>query len=153
MTRMKQPQMTRLDLASVTTETLAAGRIPEGVKVVRDFPEEKLSIKADREQLRVALQNIIVNAVEAMDGNGILTVCLRRTGDRAELSFADTGPGIPVENLDRIFEPLFTTKPKGVGFGLSTTRLIFEKHGGTITARPGKGATFVISLPLATADA
>jgi len=64
--------------------------------------------------------------------------------------FIDTGPGIDPENLDRIFEPLFTTRAKGIGFGLSIARMVIDRHGGTIEARsePGRGATIIVRLPL-----
>ena len=65
------------------------------------------------------------------------------------MSFADTGSGIAAENLEKVFQPLFSTRAKGIGFGLSIVRMIIDKHGGTIEAKSeqGKGATFVIRLP------
>jgi signal transduction histidine kinase len=105
----------------------------------------------DREQLDLALRNIVTNAVDAMDGGGTLTVTISRfSDDQAELSFADTGPGIDPENLERIFQPLFSTKAKGIGFGLSIAKMIIDKHAGTIEARSetGKGATITVRLPL-----
>jgi len=99
----------------------------------------------------MAFNNIIKNAVESMDGGGTLTVVVRRdAGGQAEVSFADTGAGIDPENLDEVFNPLFSTKVKGIGFGLSIAKTIIDKHGGTIEARsePGNGAVFTIRLPL-----
>ena len=108
-------------------------------------------VNADREQLHMAFKNIVKNALEAMDGKGTLTVAIQSTNEGyAEVSFADTGQGIAAENLERVFEPLFTTKATGIGFGLSITKMIINKHGGVIeaTSEPGKGATIVLRLPL-----
>ena len=99
----------------------------------------------------MAFKNIIKNAVEAMDGKGTLTVTVQKTADgQAEVSFADTGPGIAPEDMNKVFQPLFTTKAKGIGFGLSITKMVSDKHGGTIEAKsePGKGAVIIIRLPL-----
>jgi len=87
-----------------------------------------------------------------MEGEGTLSVAVRRpTRGQAEVSFADTGPGISPENLEKVFQPLFTTKTKGFGFGLATAKIIVEKHGGTVDVRsePGKGTVFSIRLPVA----
>jgi signal transduction histidine kinase len=87
-----------------------------------------------------------------MDGKGTLEVTVGKMDDQAELSFTDTGPGIALENLDKIFRPLFSTKAKGLGFGLSIAKMIIDKHSGTIQAKsePGKGATILIHLSLNT---
>ena len=101
----------------------------------------------------MTFKNIIKNAVDAMDGKGMLTVTTRTTADgQAELSFADTGPGIAPENLERVFQPLFSTKTKGIGFGLSIAKTVAERHGGTIEAKsePGRGTNLIIKLPLFT---
>ena len=151
LTRIKEPRLETLDLKAITSEGIATSKLPDTVNVVRNFPEEEVLVSADREQLSLALRNIVANAVEAMTGEGTLTVTVcRASDDRAELSFIDTGPGIDPENLDRIFEPLFTTRAKGIGFGLSIARMVIGRHGGTIEARsePGRGATIIVRLPL-----
>jgi two-component system sensor kinase FixL len=151
LTRIKEPRLETLDLKAITSEGIATSTVPDTVNVVRKFPEEGVLVSADREQLSLALRNIVANAVEAMTGEGTLTVTVcRASDDRAELSFIDTGPGIDPENLDRIFEPLFTTRAKGIGFGLSIARMVIDRHGGTIEARSetGRGATIIVRLPL-----
>ena len=103
----------------------------------------------------MAFKNIVKNADEAMDGRGTLTVTVGTTDDgQAEVAFADTGPGIAPENLDKVFQPLFSTRAKGIGFGLSIAKMVIDKHGGTIAAKSGrgKGATFIIRLPLYTSN-
>jgi two-component system NtrC family sensor kinase len=106
-------------------------------------------------QLQQILVNLLVNALQAMNGDGTVTIA---TGDssagRVELSVTDTGPGVRPEIAKRIFEPFFTTKPEGqgTGLGLSICYQIAEEHGGTIRVESGeeRGARFVLDLPAAT---
>jgi PAS domain S-box-containing protein len=151
LTRMREPQLARLDLIAVTADAINTSRVPAKVEVIQDFPELGVVVNADHEQLRMAFKNIVRNAVEAMGGKGTLTVTIHRTTDgQAEVAFADTGPGIAAENLDKVFQPLFTTKAKGMGFGLSIAKMVINKHGGTVEVKtePGKGATIIMRLPL-----
>jgi len=155
LTRMKEPQLERFDPTDITAEAIATSKVPATVKVVQNFPQQQVLVDADGEQLCMAFQNIIKNAIEAMDNRGILTVTARVTTDRqAEVSFTDNGPGIAAEDLGKVFQPLFSTKAKGIGFGLSISRMIVERHGGTIEARsePGEGAAIIIRLPLASRE-
>jgi len=153
LTRMKEPKVTRLDLRAATSDAIAAAKIPASLNVIQDLPEQEVLVDADQEQLRMAFKNIINNAneaMEAMDGNGTLTVTVGRTADGgAVVSFADTGTGIAAEDLDRVFQPLFSNKAKGIGFGLSIAKMVIDKHGGTIQARsePGKWAIITLWLP------
>jgi len=151
LTRTREPRLQRHDLVAIISDAIASSRVPATVNVTQDHREEPVLVNADREQLRVAFQNIVNNAVEAMDGKGMLTATVRKTvAGRAEVSFADTGPGIAPENLVRIFEPLFSTKATGIGLGLSIVKMIVDKHRGAIEAKsePEEGATIVICLPL-----
>ena len=98
--------------------------------------------------------NIIVNAAEAMHGNGTLTITTSPAPDRKTVyvEFTDTGEGIPEENFNRIFDPFFTTKEVGkeTGLGLATSYGIVEDHGGKISVKSkvGEGTTFTIELPI-----
>ncbi|MBL7178053.1 MAG: HAMP domain-containing protein [Desulfobacteraceae bacterium] len=151
LTRMREPQLKRLDLTTITSETIATSKIPAEVKVIQDLGDQEILVNADGEQLRMAFKNIITNAVDAMDGKGTLTVRAGTAVDgKVDVSFDDTGSGIAPENLDRVFQPLFSTKAKGIGFGLSIVMMIAERHGGTVEAKskPGKGATITVKLPL-----
>ncbi len=111
-------------------------------------------IQGNAGQLKQVFMNIIVNAAEAMHGNGTLTITTFRPPDRKTVlvEFSDTGEGIPTENLTRIFDPFFTTKEvgKGTGLGLATSYGIIEDHGGKIgvKSRVGEGTTFTIELPI-----
>ncbi|MBI4302878.1 MAG: HAMP domain-containing histidine kinase, partial [Chloroflexi bacterium] len=85
---------------------------------------------------------------------GTLTVDVCRRDNCAQISVADTGDGITAQNLSRLFEPLFTTKQGGVGFGLALVKTIVERHGGNVEVKsePGNGATFIVRLPLRSED-
>ena len=97
------------------------------------------------------LMNLMVNAAQAMNGSGILTLRTFIEDDWVKVSIGDTGPGIPEHLLERIFEPLFTTKEagQGTGLGLAISRDIIERHGGRIevSSEPGQGAVFTVMLP------
>jgi len=94
-----------------------------------------------------------MNAVQAMPQGGSLTVRTRREGQGVALEIEDTGHGIEVEHIDRIWDPFFTTKPvgQGTGLGLSITQRVVSRHGGRIhvESRPGAGAKFIVWLPIA----
>ena len=109
------------------------------------------TIQSDPYQLRQILINLLINAIHATDTGGKITVCFEDSGEYVEIKVSDTGTGIPKENLNKIFEPFFSTKPpgKGTGLGLFVTRGIIEKLGGTINlkSRVGHGTTFLFSIP------
>jgi len=96
------------------------------------------------------LQNLISNAVAATADGGEIEVGARTEGGRLRLTVVDSGPGIPEKDFEKIFEPLYTTKPGGLGLGLTISRTIVERLGGTLSARnlPGRGAAFTVELPL-----
>jgi len=140
MTRSKEPELESLDLVAIVSDAIATSKVPAAVNVIRDFPRQAVSVNADRELLHMAFRNMLNNAVEAMGSTGTLTVTVRTTADgQVEISFADTGPGIAPENLDKVFEPLFSTKAKGIGFGLSIAKMVVDKHGGAIEAKSEPG--------------
>lgn len=120
------------------------------------FAAESDMVSGDLYQLEQALMNLLLNALEAMSPNGELTVAtdiITPPGGhprQLRLTISDTGIGIPPENIERIFETFFTTKKSGTGLGLAITRRIVEEHHGLISAasEPGRGATFVVLLPL-----
>ncbi len=111
-------------------------------------------VTSDIQQMNHLFMNLILNAAQAMEGSGRLTVSTRHLPEsrRVRIEIADTGPGIPPEVLPHIFEPFFTTKPEGegTGLGLSLAYGIVQNHGGVLTAasEPGQGAVFVIELPV-----
>jgi signal transduction histidine kinase len=129
----------------------------------REFQAASDWLDGDDHQLEQALVNLLLNAVEAMHSEGVLTVSTdlvagdARSGSRGgtgpaqllRIRITDTGMGIPAENMRRVFEPFFTTKENGTGLGLAITRRIIEEHNGDIRveSRPGKGTSFTILLP------
>ncbi|HEV2328531.1 MAG TPA: ATP-binding protein, partial [Verrucomicrobiae bacterium] len=126
------------------------------ISVTRDYQAAPGTIDGDEAQLQQVVMNLLLNAVEAMTMNGVLTISTnpgrdQRDGPWLEIHVKDTGVGIPKENLDRIFEPFFTTKRNGTGLGLAISQRVIDEHHGRIEARSdaGKGATFVIILPAA----
>jgi two-component system NtrC family sensor kinase len=116
------------------------------------LPEKPLEARCDKEQIQQAALAIIMNAIEAMPNGGTLTIEAAATDDKIKISIADTGEGIPPEHLPHIFEPFYTSKKegKGIGLGLSVAYGIMERHKGQIDVKTvtGKGATFIISIPL-----
>ncbi len=121
------------------------------VTIDEQYAEDLPPIEVDPARMKQVFLNIINNAVQAMPGGGSLTVRTRASADEVSVVFADTGPGIAPEHLERIFEPFFTTKSEvnGTGLGLAVSAGIIRQHGGTIdvVSEPGKGSTFTIRLP------
>jgi two-component system NtrC family sensor kinase len=121
------------------------------VTVERDYADELPQVVADENQLQQVYFNIIRNAYQAMPDGGTLRIKCASDGDEVLTSFADSGVGIPEENLRHIFDPFFTTKQvgQGTGLGLSVSYGIVRQHGGTIEASSenGSGATFTVRLP------
>ncbi len=120
------------------------------IKLVLQPPEVPLVIRADGEKLRQAFLNIAINALQATPPGGCVTISTACQTAWCEIRFRDTGPGIDVETLGRIFEPFFSTKPDGTGLGLAITRKIIESHGGTlqVESEAGSGTTVTVRLPL-----
>jgi signal transduction histidine kinase len=118
-------------------------------------PMEALSILADPSRLQQAFFNLALNAFRAMKPGGTLRISVQRNGECRQsavaVAFADQGSGIRAENLEKIFEPGFTTQSSSPGLGLAVTRKVIEQHGGTIQveSQEGQGTTFTLTLPLA----
>jgi signal transduction histidine kinase len=121
------------------------------IHIVVDEHTDGAEIRVDRDLLKQAVLNVVVNAIEAMPQGGELRFESSAIEDAAEIRIADTGPGIPPDLREKIFRLYFTTKKEGSGIGLAMTFRIVQLHDGTIdfTSEPGKGTTFSIRLPLA----
>ncbi len=128
----------------------------QNIAIVKELDTSLPLVVADPSQIERVFMNIIINAAEAMDGGGRLSLATRRdpAGQFVEVEFTDTGPGIPEENLEKIFDPFFTTKDvgRGTGLGLAISYGIVKEHGGTIgvESEVGKGTTFTVRLPIRT---
>ena len=123
-----------------------------GIEVVRDLYPGRLSVAADREELKIAFDNLIANAIQSMDKGGTLTLTTAVEEGLAVATVGDTGCGIDSAHVCDIFNPFFTTKERGTGLGLSITNSIIARHKGSIEviAQEGKGAVFAVRLPMAT---
>ncbi|MDH4137441.1 MAG: ATP-binding protein, partial [Anaerolineae bacterium] len=124
----------------------------QNVQLFKDYDPALPAIMADPHQLQQVFINIMLNAYQAMPGGGSLRITTRTVDSELQVIFADTGTGIPSENLQNIFDPFFTTKEvgEGTGLGLSVSYGIVKAHGGDIEveSQVGEGTTFVIKLPL-----
>ncbi len=121
-----------------------------GVEVAVTSPPDGLVVRGERDRLHQCLLNLALNAIQAMPGGGRLSLTLNRVGDQACLVVADTGPGIPADDLPRIFDPFFSTKDDGTGLGLAIVQRIVADHRGEIGVESvvGEGTTFRLWLPL-----
>jgi signal transduction histidine kinase len=151
--RMDQADLQEVDLHEEIDRTLALmePRFKNAIQVVRDYGVLP-RVRCYPGQLNQVFLNLLMNACDAIDGTGVIRIETRRSEYGVTLEFHDSGPGIAPEIQSRIFDPFFTTKPVGVGtgLGLSLSHGIIERHRGRIRleSEPGRGATFVIDLPL-----
>jgi CheY-like chemotaxis protein len=119
------------------------------IEVIKGFTPEPLSVMSDRQQLKIAFDNLFANAIQSMEGGGILTVQTLRTEDWVVVDVTDNGGGIDPRLIGNIFNPFFTTKKYGTGLGLDITHKIISKHKGHIDVENhvGQGVTFSVKLP------
>jgi len=134
------------------TLVMLSAKIPPGVTVAKEYDRTLPLVPAYAGELNQVWTNLVVNALDAMAGEGTLTLRTARDGDCALVEVADTGPGIPEELRSRVFEPFFTTKPVGQGTGLGldvSWRIVVNRHGGDLRVRSRPGDTrFQVLLPL-----
>jgi signal transduction histidine kinase len=154
-TRIKPPSQSKIDLNFLIKESLSYITVPDHVTIKANLNGHYPQIVTDGEQIGRVFTNIISNAVQAMSGTapakpGDLTIDLGTEDGFIWIKFKDSGCGIAGENMQKIFEPLFTTKPKGIGLGLAISRRLVEQNGGKIevASRVGEGTTFTVRLPL-----
>lgn len=121
-----------------------------GVTLEEALPEDDVHIMGDANRLRQAVLNVLVNAIQATEGGGSVTVSLGRRGQRAVIEVSDTGHGIDAKDLGRVTDPFYTTRVDGSGLGLSVVRAVVEEHGGSldIDSTPGSGTRVTMTFPL-----
>jgi PAS domain S-box-containing protein len=143
-----------LDLETATPKSLIENALtqiaaPQNV-VVKDETKETPSFQVDVEKIRRGFANIVKNAFDAMPEGGELTIKSEQIGNFVVFSFRDTGDGMTQETLDKVWTPLFTTKAKGMGFGLAISKRAVEAHAGKISAESSlkEGTTIRVELPL-----
>ena len=129
-------------------EALDTNPLPDTIQLTLDCPVSLPPALADIDQVRIVFANLIRNAGEAMPLGGQLSVAARAVDGGIETAVADTGTGIPLEQLSRVMEPLYSTKARGLGLGLSIARAILDKNGGSlrVASEPGRGSTFTVFL-------
>ena len=133
-----------LDLLKNVIKDLA---MPKHSKII--LPDRDVDVYGDAKQLETVFSNLILNAIQAKDNEGKVMIQASEIDDYTVIDVIDNGHGITKENLPRVFEPLFTTKPGGTGLGLASVKTIIENHGGTIECSSivNKGTVFTIRLP------
>jgi signal transduction histidine kinase len=153
----KAPSFRETDVKEVlerTVDLISGAAREQKVEIIRQYPAGKIPLFVDPEQIREALVNLELNALEAMPEGGSLKISLNgKAGEGAIIRVCDTGLGIPPGTESRIFEPFFTTKEGGTGLGLSIVYRVVENHGGAISVEKSdnQGTTFILTLPVAKA--
>ena len=149
--RPKPISLRKVNLDEVLQDGLSQIAVPKNVNLASKQDETLPTIRADPDLLAQVFKNVILNSIQAMPDGGKLTIeSTLPEPDWVAISITDTGSGMPDEVLEKLFEPLFTTKAKGIGLGLVITKDIVEKHGGSVEvqSKVGKGSTFTIRLPI-----
>lgn len=146
------------EIVSSTLQVMQPECAGKKIDILYQGPASPLCIVADAQRLRQVLVNLIINAVQAMPGGGVLSVSVSaargggncRGAGCGEIRIKDTGAGIPPEDIKKIFEPFYTTKKIGLGLGLAISRTIVEQHKGTLTVESvqGAGTTFTVRIPM-----
>jgi two-component system sensor kinase FixL len=151
----------RLDLNELVGEVLSVARgdlVTRGVQTVLQLQEAVPAVQGDRVQIQQVMLNLLMNASDAMARNAsaerVLKVSSVAAGGHVHVSFADRGPGFAANMSEKLFEPFYTTKPQGLGLGLSISRSIVVAHGGRLWGAPngGQGASFHLALPALVAE-
>jgi signal transduction histidine kinase len=172
--RTRPPQTKTVTARELIDASLARCAIPEGIDLQTEIPDNLPFLRVDPLQMWQVLQNLITNAVQAMPDGGTLRIAVRlmdnpggtlrcapvsgdhtrsplqETANFIEISVTDTGEGISAENMKKLFQPLFTTKAKGIGLGLVVCKNLVEANGGRIevASESGKSTTFTVALPM-----
>jgi len=151
--RPRTPEMRSSDLNTTVEHAVMLARqqvLSRPLKIEFAPADELPEVDHDSDQIHQVLLNLLLNAVQAIDGPGVVRVAVLRQGADALITVSDTGRGIPHEHLPNIFRPFFTTKGNGTGLGLSLARRIVEEHHGRISVESstGRGTTFSVLLPV-----
>ena len=150
LSRSKPPERQWVVLSEVVLRVLESYEVPQGVEVDVDVPEGLAEVYVDAHHVQQVLLNLVANGCQAMEeGGGVLGVSGEEVEGGVELRVTDSGCGIKSEDIARVFEPLFTTKARGIGLGLAVSKNLVEVNGGRIEveSEEGKGSTFRVFLP------
>ena len=127
---------------------LVADKIRDGIEIACERPEGDMQIYCDREYMRMCLTNLILNSAQAIEEKGRVTVTFASCDGAPSISVSDNGKGVEGENIEKIFEPYYSTKKLGIGLGLTITKRLVEEHAGTISAESVAGEKTVITIRL-----
>ena len=146
--KLPESHLQPLDAAVILRSVARAVEMPENIQVQLSFPPDLPLVLADENQIVIAFKNLVRNARDAMLNGGLLEIAATVQADSVLFHFSDNGCGISPEHLEKIFEPLFTTKARGMGLGLSISKVIVEKSQGklSIESTLEKGSRFTIAL-------
>ncbi len=152
--RPSKPQFAAISIEKILAESLALMKHEiqnRKIEVQLDIREAIPRVRADPGQMKQAFFNVLKNALQAMPDGGSLDITLRSTDDSVTIAFRDTGGGIRPEDLGRVFEPYYSTKPHGSGLGLMIVQRIIQDHGGQIEieTKPGEGTRLTLWIPRA----
>jgi signal transduction histidine kinase len=154
-TRVNSAERGAVPIPRAIQQTLERFPAPGNVQVILDLPADLPDVYTDLKHLIQILGNLVLNACQAMAAKGGMLTLSARVEDLGEMirvDVKDTGVGIPPEDMEKLFEPLFTTKVKGIGLGLAVTRKLIEANGGRIEVEsdgvPGKGSSFSVYIPV-----
>lgn len=152
--RLPVPEANPVPVRKCLQEVLELNAVASSIAVSIECPDDLPPILGDARQLQIVFGNLVRNARDAMPDGGRLTLSAQPDDGDVLVSVADSGVGIPQETVERVTEPLYSTKARGIGLGLAITRSIVEKHGGQvlIESEPGAGSVFTIRLPAAPAS-
>jgi len=138
--------------AKIADLALSNSEIPNNISVVRDY-DESLNVQVDPAKTALAIQKLVINAVEAMEDGGELRISIFDSPDSVEIRIEDSGTGIPPEAEEFLFEPFVSSKKQGNGLGVPTAKRIVESHGGSLSFITKKGETkFTLSFPKPSVD-
>lgn len=145
------PQFQPFLLELCLHQALEISNLPENIHVSINCPADLPALLGDQRQFTIVFSNLIRNARDAMPGGGSVSIQASRDGDLVEVAVTDTGEGIRDEDLNRILEPLYSTKARGIGLGLAITRAILDKHTARLDVRSqlGVGSTFTVRVAAA----
>ncbi|MEO0077492.1 MAG: PAS domain S-box protein [candidate division WOR-3 bacterium] len=148
--RGREMQPAHWQLGALLDAAVREAGLPKSIRVVRNIPTRLPEVFVDRSSLITVLANLLSNAAQAMDGAGSVCVTAKHSAAAVRISVSDAGPGIRPDDMPRVFEPLFSTRPLGIGLGLAIARSFVEANRGTINieSQPGKGTSVILTLPV-----
>jgi signal transduction histidine kinase len=150
LTEGKEPTLQKTRINTIVQDALSHTPVPDTVAVITELGEDLPPLMADPDQIEQVFISVILNAIQAMPDGGKLEIATGAEDGFIVAEFKDNGCGIPEENLEKVFMPLFSTKVRGIGLGLSVSKNTIEAHSGRIEVESeiGKGSTFTVRLPM-----